>query len=127
MSAEQGSKGKLRPWSRWQQLASVSPSGKTLFVCTVCGRSSPTPDLRCSKRVKVLNTFTLTKPGDDPYIEVTCAFIENKVREQISKGADRLKYRQLELKVTQPRYCTQCMGWGCVACGGAGEYPWTEE
>jgi hypothetical protein len=34
--------------SRWRELYATSPSGKTLFVCLVCGRVSPTPDKVCS-------------------------------------------------------------------------------
>lgn len=32
---------------RWVTLRRTSNSGKTLFVCTVCGRVSPTPDKEC--------------------------------------------------------------------------------
>jgi hypothetical protein len=34
--------------SRWLELYATSPSGKTLFVCRMCGRISPTPDRECS-------------------------------------------------------------------------------
>ena len=33
--------------SRWVPLVATSPSGKTLFVCRMCGRMSPTPDKEC--------------------------------------------------------------------------------
>jgi hypothetical protein len=33
--------------SRWVELYTTSPSGKTLFVCRFCGRISPTPDKVC--------------------------------------------------------------------------------
>lgn len=33
--------------SRWVELYATSPSGKTLFVCRMCGRISPTPDRNC--------------------------------------------------------------------------------
>lgn len=33
--------------SRWVTLEKTSPSGKTMFVCTVCGRMSVTPDKSC--------------------------------------------------------------------------------
>lgn len=32
---------------RWVALKKTSPSGKSLFVCTVCGRTSIAPDKRC--------------------------------------------------------------------------------
>lgn len=34
--------------SRWIPLYATSPSGKTLFVCLMCGRISPTPDKVCA-------------------------------------------------------------------------------
>lgn len=33
--------------SRWFKLVKTSPSGKTLFVCLICGRESIAPDKRC--------------------------------------------------------------------------------
>lgn len=36
--------------SRWVELYATSPSGKTLFVCRMCGRKSPTPDKACGAR-----------------------------------------------------------------------------
>lgn len=33
--------------TRWVRLVATSPSGKTLYVCTVCGRLSSTPDKAC--------------------------------------------------------------------------------
>jgi hypothetical protein len=35
------------PFSRWENLDKTSPSGKILFRCRLCGRESPTPDIRC--------------------------------------------------------------------------------
>jgi hypothetical protein len=32
---------------RWEPIVRTSPSGKTLFVCLVCGRVSQTPDKAC--------------------------------------------------------------------------------
>lgn len=32
---------------RWVRLRKTSESGKTMFVCTVCGRNSTTPDKDC--------------------------------------------------------------------------------
>lgn len=34
--------------SRWVELYATSPSGKTLFICRMCGRKSPTPDRTCA-------------------------------------------------------------------------------
>ena len=33
--------------TRWTVLKEVSPSGKTLFKCNVCGRVSQTPEKSC--------------------------------------------------------------------------------
>ena len=33
--------------SRWIEIYATTPSGKTLFVCKICGRKSPTPDKKC--------------------------------------------------------------------------------
>lgn len=33
--------------SRYVELYATSPSGKTLFVCRFCGRTTPTPDKEC--------------------------------------------------------------------------------
>ena len=33
--------------SRWIPIYATTPSGKTLFVCVMCGRKSPTPDKIC--------------------------------------------------------------------------------
>ena len=37
----------FEPTSRWVTLRRTSNSGKTLFLCLVCGRESTTPDKEC--------------------------------------------------------------------------------
>jgi hypothetical protein len=37
--------------SRWAPIVATSPSGKTQFVCLVCGRISQAPDKQCSGTV----------------------------------------------------------------------------
>lgn len=37
----------IPPTSRWVRIERTSPSGKSLFVCTVCGRMSVAPDKTC--------------------------------------------------------------------------------
>lgn len=39
--------------SRWQEIKKTTPSGKTLFVCMSCGRSSPVPDNECPGKISV--------------------------------------------------------------------------
>jgi hypothetical protein len=38
---------------RWAEITATSPSGKTLFVCRSCGRTSPTPDRNCADYARV--------------------------------------------------------------------------
>jgi hypothetical protein len=37
--------------SRWELMRSTTPSGRRLFVCTICGRRSIAPDKDCGSRV----------------------------------------------------------------------------
>ena len=52
--------------SRWVELYSTTPSGKTLFVCRMCGRTAPTPDKECRE----LPNTTTWKPS------LPCAVLE---------------------------------------------------
>ena len=47
------------PASRWIELYATSPSGKTLFVCRMCGRISPVPDRTCPARPEVCHKMPL--------------------------------------------------------------------
>lgn len=40
-----------QPMNRWKTLTKTSPSGKTMFVCMSCGRTSPVPDADCREKV----------------------------------------------------------------------------
>jgi len=39
--------------SRWIELYTTTPSGKTQFVCQFCGRISPLPDKKCPQPPEV--------------------------------------------------------------------------
>ena len=39
--------------SRWLELYTTTNSGKTLFVCRMCGRISPLPDKKCQQPPEV--------------------------------------------------------------------------
>lgn len=45
--------------SRWIELYATSPSGKTLFVCRMCGTISPIPTKTCSERPNVYQRAAL--------------------------------------------------------------------
>ena len=45
--------------SRWIELYATSPSGKTLFVCRMCGTISPIPTKTCSERPNVYQRSAL--------------------------------------------------------------------
>jgi len=51
----------VTPHTRWVELYATSPSGKTLFVCRFCGRTSPTPDKECATPPSVVS-YKLTLP-----------------------------------------------------------------
>ncbi len=46
--------------SRWVVLYATTPSGKTLFVCRICGRKSPTPDRSCPAPPEVYQKMPLS-------------------------------------------------------------------
>lgn len=45
--------------SRWVELYATSPSGKALFVCRMCGRTSPVPDVTCATPPEVYQKLPL--------------------------------------------------------------------
>ena len=45
--------------TRWVELYATSPSGKTLFVCRICGRKSVTPDRNCPEPPDVYQKMAL--------------------------------------------------------------------
>lgn len=57
---------------RWIQLFKTSPSGKTLFVCRVCGRVTPAPT-PCTEKPEL--------PDWHKYHGLTCEEIEKKERD----------------------------------------------
>lgn len=57
--------------SRWIELASKSPSGKTLFVCRYCGQHAYAPDKACAK--PPTTTRVSAAPTEPTYSKETCA------------------------------------------------------
>lgn len=78
--------------SRWIQLYATSPSGKTLFVCRMCGCQSPVPTSVCSAPPSVT--------GKTP---LPCALLEEmqEALEEVETGevASGLKYFYVNLGV----------------------------
>ena len=48
---------------RWERIEHVTRSGKTLYVCLVCGKVQPWPDKACSGRE---HTYPPTLTRADP-------------------------------------------------------------
>lgn len=76
--------------SRWISLIATSPSGKTLFVCRMCGRTSPVPDKECRE-------VPYTAHG----ISASCAVLEEAHRafELMESGARKLTYTVLSADI----------------------------
>src|SRR4051794_18684193 len=96
MGTEQEPRPQL--WSRWMPLVITSNSGKTMFVCLICGEVTPLPFLDCHKpvggsgstllpaqRLKRDPRYTATWPDSQ-----TCREIESRINETINRTtADR--------------------------------------
>jgi len=72
--------------SRWTPLYATSPSGKTLFVCRMCGRITPLPDKECS----VLPVVS------DGKAAMTCSLLE-EIEESLIEVGEIPKQEGIEL------------------------------
>ena len=108
-------------WSRWAPIVRTSPSGKTLFVCLVCGDLTPGPTKECPRKDE--------KPHLDPRLEshigeaVSCHDVEAHINEEITKNLPdhlTLDWNENKLRGVMQRYCGSCHGYGCQACLGIG-------
>lgn len=63
---------KIGKRSRWLEIAATSPSGRSLFVCIVCGRVSQTADWKC----KTVPTFSTGGTAEHPYEGMSCEQVE---------------------------------------------------
>lgn len=59
---------------RWIQLVTTSPSGKTLFVCSVCGRVTPGPTA-CKDKPEL--------PEGHKYHGLTCMEVEEREKDRV--------------------------------------------
>lgn len=119
------SQAKLPKWARWVEIIRVTPSGKTMFVCLVCGRSTPSPDKTCP----AVPYPDEGKHRFQHFVEVefpevgTCQEIERIINRKIaSRREDQLvlDYTENRLREWMERYCENCRGYGCQVCFGAG-------
>lgn len=109
-------------WDRWAQLIQTTPSGKTLFVCMVCGTVSPGPTVECRPkdalegRRSLSSELKLAMPGVR-----TCSEVERHINERIDENRPehlRLDIEENKLRSTRARYCDSCHGFGCQVCLG---------
>lgn len=112
-------------WTRWAPLVQTTPSGKVLFVCLVCGHSTPAPNNHCrpyaeregrrSLDPKVLEAF----PGVED-----CSGIEDCINAEIEKNIEGhlvLDWAEDKLNHYMDRKCPYCFGYGCQVCIGRGK------
>jgi hypothetical protein len=105
-----------RPYpSRWVPIVATSPSGKRLFVCGCCGRTSTTPDKECP-------LWWVGASVRDPGKAVSCAQWESDVRGEVERlrGVQESMAGVLDATEQQPESEHDI----CAECGGArGRWP----
>jgi hypothetical protein len=131
-------------YSRWKRLAATSPSGKTLFVCMICGHVTPAPGacpapngrwdlpdlVRGYVAVSQLQGTSAVAPDGQlrmatpPVSAMTCAMVEQAIIEQLRAGSgprlQELRFKHLERVVRQqPSTCLECHDYGCALCLGS--------
>jgi hypothetical protein len=129
-------------WSRWVPICEVSPSGKTLFVCLVCGDTSPAPgkcprrerrlddriisalnDLRVNQGKTLPSDFQLVLPESYSVSEMLCEDVElliNHRRDKFFPEDLLLEETNNKLRAPMSRRCRVCHGYGCQVCLGNG-------
>ena len=118
MPSEQPEKPK---WGRWAQIVRTTPTGKTLFVCLVCGDMTPAPQRQCPPKDHRANL--------DPRLEAglgdgnACHEIEERINAAIEQNLQDhliLDWNENRLRGILQRYCENCHGYGCQICLGKG-------
>lgn len=79
---------------RWRLLKKTSPSGKSLFVCLVCGRVTPIPDKACpyfeqagkivkceEEEISRVHEKKKSKKERDPYEKVNIVHLAHSILE----------------------------------------------
>jgi len=67
---------------RWAKLMRTTNSGKTLFVCKICGRESTGPDKECPKFPVVLGGVRT---------EYRCHEVEDRMEQEVLNADERSK------------------------------------
>jgi hypothetical protein len=107
-------------WRRWMPLAVTSPTGKTLFVCLVCGTITPAPNIECSPHLPQ-GVGPLDVRLDQELH--SCADVERYLNQEIEKNLDPrllLDWAENQLLPYPERRCSFCHGHGCQVCVGRG-------
>jgi glucose dehydrogenase len=106
----------------------VSPSGKAMFSCMVCGAVATGPTTNCPQRKHADGTPVAWNL--DPRLSITarvalttCRAVERYIDSQIRKHiADNLvlDWTENKLRPLEEQNCAFCFGYGCQACLGKG-------
>lgn len=115
---------KLPKWQRWMPIVMTTRSGKTLFVCLVCGVITPAPNRECGPESKLRSP----ERGVDPRIAAlpglrNCSDVEWYINEQIAEHLEDellLPWAEDQLRPIGERRCSFCRGYGCQECIGKG-------
>lgn len=111
-------------WSRWQRILAESPSGKSLFVCLVCGSKTPAPTTECPRGDADRDRLSRVDHRIDLVLPVdvrTCSGIERHINGNIAKyilGTLLLDVAEQKLLHPRERECVNCHGYGCQECLG---------
>jgi hypothetical protein len=95
-------------YNRWTTIVATTPSGKTQFVCRICGRMSPIPDNTCPegfKHTTLGNAYTYR-----------CEDVEKAIHKKMAHEAPELLMWRNELALMGKMRCGECHGAGCQAC-----------
>lgn len=97
-------------YSRWMEIIATTPSGKTQFVCRICGAKTIAPDKKCAKP---FTAETLGGHGDS--YDYECHVVEEAICRRMARNEELVLARTQNelLGITQ---CVYCYGAGCQVC-----------
>lgn len=100
-----------------------------MFVCLICGESTPAPRNDCpeweephGERFDRLDPRLADRFESDFHNLNSCRSVELLINVAIDRHADRFKEDLVEdhLRPESEKYCGLCHGWGCQSCLGKG-------